>query len=61
MEPVEKYRKIILQVLREYTEAPIAYGELEDEIIVDPGGGSLSMDGQRISETQTNSRLYRPH
>ena len=27
MEPVEKYRKIILQVLREYTEAPIAYGE----------------------------------
>ena len=36
MEPVEKYRKIILQVLREYTEAPIAYGELEDEIIVDP-------------------------
>ena len=32
---VEKYREIILQVLREHTEAPIAHGDLEDEIIVD--------------------------
>ena len=35
MEPVEKYRKIIRQMLMEYTSTPNAYGDLEDEIIVD--------------------------
>ena len=35
MDCIEKYRKIILRVLDEYTEVPPAYGEMTDEIIVD--------------------------
>ena len=35
MELIEKYREIVLKVFREHTEAPIAHGDLEDEIIVD--------------------------
>ena len=35
MERIEKYRDIIMQVLREWTEVPPAYGEMTDEIIVD--------------------------
>ena len=35
MERIEKYREIIMRVLREWTEVPPAYGEMIDEIIVD--------------------------
>ena len=37
MERIEKYREIIMRVLREWTEVPppAAYGEMVDEIIVD--------------------------
>lgn len=38
MELVEKYREIILQIFREYTEVPVAHGDLEDEIIIDREG-----------------------
>ena len=37
MERIEKYREIIMRVLREWTEVPPAYGEMVDEIIVDRG------------------------
>ena len=61
MELVEKYREIILQVFREYTEVPVAHGDLQDEIIVDRERGSLPVDGQRISKTQTDSHLCCSH
>ena len=37
MDRVEKYRNIILQVLREWTEIPPTYGDIDmvDEIIID--------------------------
>ena len=37
MDRIEKYREIIMQVLREWTEVPPppAYGDMVDEIIVD--------------------------
>ena len=35
MERIEKYRDIIMRVLREWTEVPPTYGEMVDEIIVD--------------------------
>ena len=35
MERIEKYREIIMRVLRKWTVVPLAYGEMIDEIIVD--------------------------
>ena len=35
MERIEKYRDIILRVLREYIQVPSAYGDMVDELIVD--------------------------
>ncbi len=35
MERIEKYREIIMQIFREFTETPHVYDELTDEIIVD--------------------------
>ena len=62
MEHIEKYRDIIMRVLREWTEVPPAYGEMIDEIIVDREADRyLWMTRGVPAETQTYPCLYCPY
>lgn len=41
MDKLEKYRKIIEQILREYAAIPYRYGEVEEKVIIDREGNNF--------------------
>ena len=58
MDTLDKYKKIIEDILTEYVKIPYAYGQLETKLIIDRTATNYNSNDFRMARGRTGSWLY---